>query len=504
MNRSAGVLLHPTSLPSRYGIGDFGPAAHRYIKWLEEAGISWWQVLPINAPGPGNSPYSAISTFAGNLWLISPQLLVEDGLVESEELDAAAAFPAERVAYADLIPWKKRVLQMAFERFRSQQPPDLVQDLAEFRSAHAGWLEEFALFLALKRHHGGAPWYEWPRPFAERQPDAIEGWRAEHAAEVELIVFCQFLFFRQWAEVRRTADDAGVRILGDLPIFVAMDSADVWSHPELFLLDEDLRPTVVAGVPPDYFSSTGQLWGNPLYDWSRMASDGYVWWIDRIRHALSMADALRLDHFRGFEAYWEVPAGDTVAADGRWVPGPGRELFETLRTALGGLPLIAEDLGEITDEVIALRKQVGLPGMAILQFGFSPDPRSTFIPYALERDLVVYTGTHDNNTTVGWYNDDAGDDERDLLRRYVGSDGSEIHWDMVRLAMASTPDLAIVPHQDLAGLGSNCRMNTPGRGLGNWEFRILPWTLKEEIQNRLSDLVWVFGRRPETPDEKGE
>jgi 4-alpha-glucanotransferase len=256
----------------------------------------------------------------------------------------------------------------------------------------------------------------------------------------------------------------------------------------------------VAGVPPDYFSETGQLWGNPLYDWSRMATAGYAWWVQRLRHALALADAIRLDHFRGFQSYWEVPAGAATAAEGRWVPGPGRGFFETLRAALGGLPLVAEDLGEITEDVITLRKAVGLPGMAILQFGFPAQPRSTFIPYALERDLVVYTGTHDNNTTAGWYSDDADEEERDLVRRYVGSDGSEIHWDMVRLAMASVADLAIVPHQDLAGLGSDCRMNTPGLADGNWEFRILPWTLKDEIQERLADLIWVYGRRPMADD----
>jgi 4-alpha-glucanotransferase len=496
MVRTAGVLLHPTSLPSRYGIGDLGPEAFRYVRWLADAGVGWWQVLPLNAPGPGNSPYSATSTFAGNEWLISPELLLEDNLLESEELDEAATFPADRVAFDELIPWKTRVLRAAFQRFRSLQPPDLVQELAMFRSAHSEWLEEFALFLALKRDHGNAAWYDWPRPLAHHEPQAIEDWRGQHTDQVELVVFCQYLFFRQWAAVRRAADQAGVRIIGDLPIFVALDSADVWAHPELFLLDEERRPTVVAGVPPDYFSPTGQLWGNPLYDWGKMAADGYVWWIDRLRHALAMADVIRLDHFRGFQSYWEVPAGDDVATGGRWVPGPGRELFEALRASFGGLPLIAEDLGEITEDVIALRRAVGLAGMAVLQFGFSPQPRSTFIPYALERDLVVYTGTHDNNTTAGWYSDDADQAERDLVRRYVGSDGTEIHWDMVRLAMASVPDLAIVPHQDLAGLGSDCRMNTPAVADGNWEFRILPWTLKSEIQQRLADLIRVFGRWP--------
>jgi 4-alpha-glucanotransferase len=501
MERSAGVLLHPTSLPSRYGIGDLGPEAFSYLEWLADAGVGWWQVLPLHPPGPGHSPYSAISTFAGSEWLVSPEMLVADGLVEMEELDQAPPFPAERVAYDELIPWKRGILNAAFQRFRKLQPPDLVRDLAGFRAAHAGWLEDFSLFLALKRAHHGAPWYAWPRPLAHRRPEAIEEWAREHRDELDRVSFGQFLFFRQWRAVREAARDAGVRILGDVPIFVARDSADVWARPELFLLDHELRPIVVAGVPPDYFSTTGQLWGNPLYDWDRMAEGGYRWWIERLRHALGLADAVRLDHFRGFQAYWEVPASSTVAAEGRWMPGPGRALFDAVRRSLGGLPLVAEDLGEITPEVLELRDDLGLPGMAILQFGFATRPRSAFIPYAHQRNLVVYTGTHDNNTAVGWYREEATDGERDLLRRYSGTDGVEVHWDMVRLAMASVADLAIVPHQDLAGLGSDCRMNTPGTADGNWEFRILPWTLKEEIKRRLHELIWIYGRLPEAVRE---
>jgi 4-alpha-glucanotransferase len=496
MRRSAGVLLHPTSLPSRYGIGDLGPEAFNYVEWLADADVTWWQVLPLHPPGPGHSPYSAISTFAGSEWLISPEMLVAEALVEMEELDQAPAFPADRVAFEELIPWKKRVLRTAFERFRKLKPPELVSGLAAFRVAHAHWLDDFALFLALKRAHGGAPWYQWPRPLAHRDRPALDSWARDHRDEIDLAMFCQFLFFRHWGAVWEAAHEAGIRILGDVPIFVAGDSADVWSHPELFLLDQDRKPTVVAGVPPDYFSVTGQLWGNPLFDWDRMAADGYSWWIRRLRHALDLADMVRLDHFRGFRAYWEVPVGDDVASNGRWVPGPGREFFDAVRDALGGLPFVAEDLGEITEDVLELRDELGLPGMAILQFGFSPQPRSTFIPYAHQRHLVVYSGTHDNNTAVGWYRDDASELERDLARRYAATDGSEINWDLVRLAMASVADLAIVPHQDLAGLGSECRMNLPAKAEGNWEFRILPWTLKEDIQRRLKELIWVYGRSP--------
>ncbi len=496
MTRTAGVLLHPTSLPSRYGIGDLGPGAHRYLEWLAEAGIGWWQILPLHPPGPGQSPYSAISTFAGNQWLISPDVLVQDGLLDQEALEGVPAFPAGQVAFDDVLPFKGELLGRAFHRFREQPPPLIAAGLETFRDRQSAWLGDFALYLALKRAHGSAPWYEWPPELAGRDPQALARWRAAHAEEVELVEFSQFLFFRQWRAVRVRAEELGVKILGDVPIFVAHDSADVWSHPELFKLDGELRPTVVAGVPPDYFSATGQLWGNPVYDWERLAADGYAWWIERLGHELTLTDAVRLDHFRGFAAYWEVPAGEDTAVNGRWAPGPGRALFDAVREAVGKLPLVAEDLGEITPDVIELRKELGLPGMAILQFAFSPHFRSSFIPYALERDMVVYTGTHDNNTSVGWYWEDAGEGERDLLRRYVASSGQEIHWDMVRLALGTVCDQAVVPHQDLVGVGSDCRMNTPARGLGNWRFRITPWMLEDPIRERLAELVWVYGRQP--------
>jgi 4-alpha-glucanotransferase len=494
VERSAGILLHPTCLPSRYGVGDLGPEAVAYVEWLAEAGVRWWQVLPLHPAGPGNSPYSAISTFAGNPWLISPELLIEDGLLEADDLADAPDFPPERIDFERLKPWKRELLGVAFARFRGQRRMDLLGEIAGFREAHASWLEDFALFLALRRAHGGAGWWDWPRPLALREPAALDDWSRSHRDEIERVEFEQFLFFRQWAALQRAAEQAGVLILGDVPIFVSRDSADVWARPELFLLDEEREPTVVAGVPPDYFSETGQLWGNPLYDWNRLANDGFGWWVDRLRHTLAMVDTVRLDHFRGFAAHWEVPADDDVATNGRWVPGPGRAFFDAVAQALGGLPFVAEDLGEITADVVELRQQLGLPGMAILQFAFDPAQRSLFIPYALERDLVVYTGTHDNNTAVGWYWEDASLRERDLVRRYCGSDGREIHWDLVRLAMASVADLAIVPHQDLVGLGSDCRMNTPSVAEGNWRFRIKPWMLGEGVKGRLADLIWTYGR----------
>ncbi len=327
-------------------------------------------------------------------------------------------------------------------------------------------------------------------------PRALAAARRRLEAEVRAAEIRQFLFFRQWGDLRQAARERGVRILGDVPIFVALDSADVWARPDLFQLDDTGRPTVVAGVPPDYFSATGQLWGNPLFDWDRHRATGYSWWIDRLRHAVSMVDAVRLDHFRGFSAHWEVPAGDSVAVNGRWAPGPGRELFDAVRQALGGLPMVAEDLGEITPDVVELRRALGLPGMAILQFAFSPGARSSFIPYAHREDVVVYTGTHDNNTSVGWFREEASEAERDLLLRYAGSDGSQVHWDLIRLALGSVAALAVVPVQDVVGIGSEGRMNTPGRGDGSWAFQLEPGTPDADSAARLADLVWTFGRAP--------
>jgi 4-alpha-glucanotransferase len=498
--RSAGVILHPTCLPSRFGIGDLGPTAAAYVEWLAGAGASWWQVLPLHPPGPGNSPYSAISTFAGNELLISPDLLLEDGLLTDEDLANTPRFPREWVEYDEVVPFKQALLRRAYARFRDLKPLKLMQQLAEFRKRHSAWLGDYALFRALRDSRGGEAWYEWPRELAMREPEALLDWMQAHPDAVDFVEFCQFFFFRQWSSLREWAHEVGVGIFGDLPIFVAGDSAEVWAHPELFLLDEERRPTVVAGVPPDYFSATGQLWGNPLYDWEALAASGYGWWIDRVRHAFETVDMLRMDHFRGFASYWEVPAANDTAIDGRWRPGPGRALFDAFSEKLGELAFVAEDLGEITPDVIELRRELDLPGMVILQFGFSPEPRSTFIPYAHERNMVVYTGTHDNNTTVGWYWDDASEGEKDLVRRYAACSGREIHWDMIRLALASVADLAIVPHQDLVGLGSDCRMNTPSVGGGNWRFRITPPMLQQVIQARFFDLVEVYGRLQ--PDEE--
>ncbi len=494
-DRSAGVLLHPTSLPSAFGIGDLGPAASRYLEWLAQAGVRWWQVLPLHPPGASHSPYSASSTFAGSALLISPELLAEDGLLTGDDLASYPALPADHVEYGTAVPVKLDVLRRAWQRFSGSNHQQLGAEYETFVEAQAHWLRDFSRFEALKRAYGGVPWYEWPDADLRLHDDAaLARWEVAHREDIGFSRFCQFLFFRQWERLRLEAREYGIRILGDVPIFVAEDSAEVWAHRELFRMDAAGRPEVVAGVPPDYFSATGQRWGNPIYDWERHAAEGFTWWIARLTHAMHLYDAVRLDHFRGFAAYWEIPAQETTAVNGRWVPGPGRALFDAIRQSLGALPFIAEDLGTITDEVRTLRRELGLPGMAILQFAFTPEPRSAYLPYNLSPEIVLYTGTHDNNTTVGWWLEDATERERDFARRYMATDGREIHWDLIRLALSSVSRMAVIPHQDLAGLGSDCRMNTPGRADGNWAFRLTGWMLDSRIRDRLADLIALYGR----------
>ncbi|MBP1619471.1 MAG: 4-alpha-glucanotransferase [Acidobacteria bacterium] len=496
--RACGVLLHPTSLPGPWGIGDLGPEAHRYVDWLAEAGVSWWQVLPLNPPGPGFSPYASISSFAGSALLVSPDALVADGLLLRADLAARPPLPDTAVAFEQVAPFKDALLRTAYARFTARPPNGLGAEFETFCAAQADWLDDFALFAALLDAHGGRHWRRWPKPLALAEPAALEAWRRDHDDTLRFQRFKQFLFDRQWAALRRHAAARGVRILGDLPIYVADNSADAWSRRELFQVDSEGRPTAVAGVPPDYFSKTGQLWGNPLYDWSAHERTGYAWWIARMRRTLTLVDAVRIDHFRGLAGYWAVPAGAKTAVKGRWLPGPGRALFDALAGALGSLPLVAEDLGVMTPDVEALRDGLGLPGMAVLQFAFSPALRSTFLPYRHRAELVVYTGTHDNNTTLGWYLGEATEGERDYLRRYLDADAREVHWDLIRAALASVADLAVVPHQDLAGLGGDCRMNTPSTAEGNWRFRLTGWMLDPGLQRRLADLVWLYGRSEAT------
>ena len=480
LERSAGILLHPTSLPGPRPSGELGPEALRFARFLQGAGQRLWQVLPLNPTDEGGSPYSSYSAFAGNPLLVSAEWLAEDGLIEGAPREA----PAPRVDYRRALAAKGRLLREAYSRWR----PD--EGFERFREERSFWLEDYALFMAL-RGRLRRPWNRWPAGLAAREPGALRSARRELAEEAGFHRFAQYRFFRDWSRVRRAAP--GVRIIGDLPIFVSHDSADVWAHRDLFLLDERGEPAAVAGVPPDYFSETGQLWGNPLYDWERMRREGYRWWVERARAALALCDALRLDHFRGFAAFWAVPAGERTAAGGRWVEGPGEGLFRVLSKELGGLPFIAEDLGEITPDVVRLRERLGLPGMKVLQFAFGSGPENPFLPHNWRQESwVVYTGTHDNDTTAGWWLS-AADGERAFARRYLGREYAGV-WDFIRLAYASAAGWAVIPMQDVLGLGTEARMNTPGTGEGNWEWRLGGEALTPNLAARLGELARTYGR----------
>ncbi len=496
LTRASGVLLHPTSFPGPDGIGDLGPQAYRWIDFLASAGCHLWQILPLGPTGYGDSPYQCFSAFAGNPYLISPAVLLDEQLLTLADLADRPTFPADRVDYGRAIEWKLTLLDRAFARFQAAASPQLRRELATFQEAQADWLQDFALFMSLKEsiNNGGA-WEHWPAPLRQREPQASQQARQQHEQALQRHAFRQFLFFRQWMALRAYAHEKGIRIIGDIPIFVAYDSADVWAHPELFYLDDERKPTVVAGVPPDYFSPTGQLWGNPLYRWEVHAQTGYAWWLARLKAIFHLVDFIRLDHFRGFAGYWEVKAGMPTAEIGRWVPGPGEDFFRVVQQALGdtGLPIIAEDLGVITPDVVALRDGFGLPGMKVLQFAFGGDPDEPFLPHNYTRNCVVYTGTHDNDTTRGWYST-APEKERAFCRRYLNSDGRNIAWDMIRAAWASVADFAIAPMQDLLNLGGEARMNLPGREEGNWGWRMPYNALSDSLRERLAEFNFLYGR----------
>jgi 4-alpha-glucanotransferase len=489
--RSAGVLLHPTSLPGPYGIGDLGPTAFEWIEVLAGAGQKWWQILPLGPTGYGDSPYQSFSAFAGNINLLSPEVLVQDGLLHDSDLPTPN-FPAEHIDYGPVIEFKKGLLGRAWENFQGGAAPTLRSAFDAFCNRQSSWLDDFSLFMALKEAHKGASWHSWAPDLVLRKPAALEKARRSLAGAVNRQKFGQFLFARQWGDVKQHAQQHGLKLIGDVPIFVSVDSSDVWANPDLFILDEQRNPTVVAGVPPDYFSPTGQLWGNPHYDWPRMKQTGYAWWIARLKATLNQVDLVRLDHFRGFEAYWEIPAENTTAENGQWVPGPGADLLGALRSALDGLPLIAEDLGVITAEVEALRDQFELPGMRILQFAFS-GPDNRFLPHHYEPNTVVYTGTHDNDTTVGWYSELPAN-ERRFLDRYLPGAGKDIAWELLRLAWGSVANLALAPLQDLLSLPSETRMNFPGRPAGNWCWRFHTGQVSRDLLDRLAELTATYSR----------
>ena len=492
--RQSGILLHPTSLPSHWGIGDLGPAAYQFVDTLLATSQKIWQVLPLGPTGYGDSPYQCFSAFAGNPLLISPDLLIDLGLLSADERSSYPLCDDHGIDYGVVIPVKMALLERAYQAF-TQTNGELHAEYQTFCQHEARWLTDYALFMALKADHGGITWSLWAPQYAQRDPAALASARTRLADAIAYQQFLQFLFYRQWRSIRAYANAHGITIIGDAPIFVAYDSADVWGAPELFWLDEAGLPTVVAGVPPDYFSVDGQRWGNPLYRWDAHRDQGYAWWIERIRSNATLYDLIRLDHFRGFVAYWEVPVAEPTARIGRWVDAPGFALLDALTQALGTLPIIAEDLGLITDEVIRLRDHNGLPGMKILQFAFHGDPAEAFLPHHHIRTCVVYTGTHDNDTSRGWYTT-ASDTERACLAAYLGKPADQIDpaWDLMRLAWGSVADTAIAPLQDILDLPNAARMNYPGRMGGNWGWRFRFEELQPHICERLRMMTRTFDR----------
>ncbi|MDD2219238.1 MAG: 4-alpha-glucanotransferase [Desulfoplanes sp.] len=499
MQRKNGILLHISSLPSPYGIGDLGPEAHAFVDFLARSKQSCWQILPLNPTnsGTGNSPYNAYSASAGNPLFISPDVLMEQGMLCRENVTPSSPFAQDHVEYARVVAWKNHLLKIAFESalpwLQNQQA------YTTFCSVNGPWLEDYALFAALKEHLQGLPWYYWPEDLKCRKTEALSRWQQKLSLEIEREKFKQFLFFQQWQTLKNHCNQQGITILGDMPIYVSLDSCDVWSHPELFVLDSHLLPIFVAGAPPDYFSTQGQLWGNPVYDWEQMESTGFSWWVERLRLNGTIYDAIRLDHFRGFAAFWQVAAGEKTAENGVWRPSPGKALLTKVRAKLPDLELIAEDLGYITDDVRELMAAFGLPGMKILQFAFSANlPENPYIPHNIPRHSVVYTGTHDNNTLKGWYQQEAQPAEKAAVQEYLGLQGrdKEIPAALIRTAMMSVANLCILPLQDLLELGAEARMNTPSKTDGNWGWRVTKEQLSSGLAIRLARMTWLYGRSP--------
>jgi 4-alpha-glucanotransferase len=501
--RSSGIILHPTSLPGPYGIGDIGPAALEWIDFLAETGCGLWQILPLGPTGYGDSPYQCFSAFAGNPYLISPESLLEDGLLAWNDLDDEPDFPTGRVDFGALIPWKLSLLDRAYSSFTRSALAPLRLEYERFRSEQSGWLDDYALFMALKEYHGGAPWTTWNPSLRDRQPEALAEARRNLDSSVQRQIFRQFVFFRQWSALRDYAVEKNIRIIGDIPIFVAHDSADVWAHPELFMLDETGMPEFVAGVPPDYFSPTGQLWGNPLYLWTVHKESGYAWWVERLRAVLGLVDIVRLDHFRGFAGFWKVGGKEKTAEKGRWVPGPGLDFFNTVEQALGSLPIIAEDLGVITPDVVAMREAHNLPGMRILQFAFAGGAKDPFLPHNYTQNCVVYTGTHDNDTVRGWY-ERVEEEEKDFYRRYLNRDGNDVSWDLIRASWGSVAMFSLAPLQDFLSLGNEARMNYPGNPSGNWSWRMPSECLDEALVERIHEVNSLYGRDNTTVEVAAE
>ncbi len=467
--RASGILLHPTSLPGRFGSGDLGEDAYRFVDWLKSAGQTYWQVLPLGEIGPGNSPYMSRSAFAGNVLLIDLSELVRHGWLDQSDLEPLPEFRVDRIDFALTQPFRMERLRRASNRFFSLNN-EMSNEFKEYCDDQDSWLGDYALFMAIAEHHNHQEWSLWPVDLVHRDDQALSRAEREYADEIDFWKFCQWRFAHQWSRLKEYANSHGVWIIGDVPIFVAYQSADVWAHQELFKLDESGRPSVVAGVPPDYFSETGQLWGNPVYRWEAHEKTGFAWWVERMRHALRLADLVRVDHFRGFAAYWEIPADAPNAIGGKWVTAPGDKLFHALEQSFPYLPIIAEDLGVITPDVVELRDKYGLPGMRVLHFAFAEGEDNLFLPHHYVPNTVAYTGTHDNDTTPGWWNTVSAE-EKAFAQQYLKSDGHAIQWDMMRALSGSVANTVIFPMQDILGLSSEHRMNFPGHPAGNWEWR---------------------------------
>jgi 4-alpha-glucanotransferase len=495
--RASGVLLHPTSLPGPHGSGDFGAAACHFVDWLVAAGQTLWQILPLGGIGPGNSPYMSSSAFAGNVLLIDLVELQQRGWLDAADLEPDAAFSEQRVNFGAVVPFRMQRLARAAERFATAASDEERADFEAFCKRHHHWLDDYALFMALSDHFHGGKWGGWDAALATRERAAMKAALVAHAPRIAFWKFCQWCFFRQWLRIKAYANERGIEIIGDIPIFIAYESAEVWARQELFELNERGVPRAIAGVPPDAFSATGQRWGNPLYRWSAHAKERYAWWVERIRRTFELVDVVRIDHFRGFAAYWEIAADEPTAMNGHWVPGPGEALFKAIGRALGPLPIIAEDLGVITPDVVALRRKFAFPGMRILQFAFGGGSDNTYLPHNHEHDSVVYTGTHDNDTTQGWWAA-APPHEQQHVREVLATDGAEIHWALIRSACASVADTALYPLQDVLGLSSEHRMNFPGKGEGFWEWRFRWDQVQPEHAQRLAQLCRIY-RRDGTP-----
>ena len=493
--RASGILLHPTSLPGPHGSGDLGISSRHFVDWLLAAGQRLWQILPLGGIGPGNSPYMSSSAFAGNVLLVDLQDLQDRGWLDAADLQPpASGFSPHRLDFAAVVPWRMERLHRAAHCFASGTRTAAEHtEYTAFCARHARWLDDYALFMALADANGWSLWCDWDPALVRREPAALATARALHADAIGFWKFCQWCFFRQWGALRAYAAEHGIRIVGDAPIFVAYQSADVWARQELFELDAAGQPQVVAGVPPDYFSATGQRWGNPLYRWDAHRDEGFAWWTERVRRSFELVDIVRIDHFRGFAAHWEIPASEPTAVVGRWVLGPGAALFEAIESALGALPIIAEDLGVITPEVDALRRQFRLPGMRVLHFAFGGGNDNAYLPHNYDSNTVVYGGTHDNNTSVGWWAE-ASEGERAHVRDYLCTDGRAIAWDLIRAASASVADTVIHPLQDVLELGADCRMNLPGKGEGYWEWRFTWDQVQPEHAQRLRKLGELYRR----------